>query len=103
MYPRLRPSPSTARPDTPGTRAEGGSDDGDGIDATDDDDDDDDGDDARESLAVSVTLQMAIVRSMVASSWSPAPPTHGEERCGPGNVEKIAAVSGVTLGIQTIQ
>ena len=79
--------------------AEGGSDD-DGIDAT---DDDDDGDDARESLAVSVTLQMAIVRSMVASSWSPAPPTHGEERCGPGNVEKIAAVSGVTLGIQIIQ
>ena len=99
MYPRLRPSPSTARPDTPGTMAEGGSGD-DGIDAT---DDDDDGDDARESLAVSVTLQMAIVRSMVASSWSPAPPTHGEERCGPGNVEKIAAVSGVTLGIQIIQ
>ena len=102
MYPRLRPSPSTARPDTPGTMAEGGSGDGGGIDATDDDDDDDD-DDARESLAVSVTLQMAIVRSMVASSWSPAPPTHGEERCGPGNVEKIAAVSGVTLGIQIIQ
>ena len=48
---------------------------------------------------MSVTLQMAIVRSMVASSWSPAPPTHGEERCGPGNVEKIAAVSGVTLGL----
>ena len=96
MYPRLRPSPSTARPDTPGTRAEGGSGDG-GIDAT------DDGDDARESLAVSVTLQMAIVRSMVASSWSPAPPTHGEERCGPGNVEKIAAVSGVTLGLEIIQ
>ena len=98
MYPRLRPSPSTARPDTPGTMAEGGS--GGGVEAT---ADDDDGDDARESLAVSVTLQMAIVRSMVASSWSPAPPTHGEERCGPGNVEKIAAVSGVTLGIQIIQ
>ena len=81
--------------------AEGGSDDDDGIDATDDDGDDDG--DARESLAVSVTLQMAIVRSMVASSWSPAPPTHGEERCGPGNVEKMAAVSGVTLGIQIIQ
>ena len=100
MYPRLRPSPSTARPDTPGTRAEGGSGgDGDGIDATDDDDDGD----ARESLAVSVTLQMARVRSMVPSSWSPAPPSHGEERCGPGNVEKIAAVSGVTLGKEIVQ
>ena len=46
---------------------------------------------------------MARVRSMVPSSWSPAPPSHGEERCGPGNVEKIAAVSGVTLGKEIVQ